>query len=105
MNDRMFGWDLPPGVRLSDIPGNRPEDEKWDFIIDNFWSKDRLTQTNSGTRISEEQYDRMTKLYNSPKLSQLIDDYILAAIEYGMEIGRQEAVSYTHLTLPTILLV
>lgn len=21
-----FGWDLPPGVRHSDIPGNRPED-------------------------------------------------------------------------------
>lgn len=21
-----FGWDMPPGVRESDIPGNRPED-------------------------------------------------------------------------------
>ena len=25
---------LPPGVRLSDIPGNRPEDERWDNIHD-----------------------------------------------------------------------
>lgn len=21
-----FGWDLPPGCRISDIPGNRPEE-------------------------------------------------------------------------------
>ena len=31
MND--FGWDLPPGVSESDIPGNRPEDERWDLIL------------------------------------------------------------------------
>jgi hypothetical protein len=24
---RLFGWDLPPGVTSSMIPGNRPEDE------------------------------------------------------------------------------
>jgi len=24
--NKMFGWDLPPGVRLSDISGNRPSD-------------------------------------------------------------------------------
>ena len=23
----MTGWNLPPGVNVSDIPGNRPEDE------------------------------------------------------------------------------
>ena len=28
-----FGWDLPPGCRLSDIPGNRPEDEEIDVTI------------------------------------------------------------------------
>ena len=29
MNKRgLFGWDLPPGVSVSDIPGNRPEDEE-----------------------------------------------------------------------------
>lgn len=26
MSRSMFGWDLPPGCRISDIPGNRPED-------------------------------------------------------------------------------
>ena len=28
--DRTFGWDLPPGVTESMIPGNRPEDVKWE---------------------------------------------------------------------------
>lgn len=31
---RMFGWDLPPGCRESDIPGNRPEDLKEEAFID-----------------------------------------------------------------------
>jgi hypothetical protein len=26
----MTGWNLPPGVNVSDIPGNRPEDEIWE---------------------------------------------------------------------------
>ena len=25
---------LPPGVMDSDIPGNRPEDEKWEKVLD-----------------------------------------------------------------------
>ena len=25
---------LPPGVSVSDIPGNRPEDEAWEKLID-----------------------------------------------------------------------
>lgn len=24
-----YGWGLPPGVRDTDIPGNRPQDEAW----------------------------------------------------------------------------
>lgn len=31
---RMFGWDLPPGVRSSDIPGNRPEDLEEESFYD-----------------------------------------------------------------------
>ena len=34
-----FGWDYPPGVSESDIPGNRPIDELWDHVIDN-WCND-----------------------------------------------------------------
>lgn len=30
----MSGSDLPPGVRESDIPGNRPEDAEWDRLFE-----------------------------------------------------------------------
>lgn len=30
-----FGWDLPPGCSMSDIPGNRPEDIADEQIRDN----------------------------------------------------------------------
>ena len=86
----IFGWDLPPGCRVSDIPGNRSEDEGWEAIYDNFWSKERLTKTHTGIRITEHEYLQMDKLYNS-ELADVIDDYIMAAIEYGMEIGTQQA--------------
>ena len=35
--DRPFGWDLPPGVNASDIPGNRPEDAAWEKMMDDFY--------------------------------------------------------------------
>lgn len=91
----VFGRDLPPGCQVSDIPGNRPEDAAWENIYEGFWDKERLTQTHAGIRITEEEYTKMDKLYNNrvPRgnLSELIDDYISAAIEYGMEIGNKEA--------------
>lgn len=34
----MTGWNLPPGVNISDIPGNRPEDEIWEKEVDKFCS-------------------------------------------------------------------
>ena len=30
----MTGYNLPPGVSDSDLPGNRPEDEAWDEYWD-----------------------------------------------------------------------
>lgn len=33
-----FGWDLPPGCRLSDIPGNRPEDEYYEHLADEVYA-------------------------------------------------------------------
>ncbi len=90
MSDRIFGWDFPPGVRASDIPGNRPEDETWERIYDNFWDKERLTTTHIGIRITEKEYAEMDKLYNG-KYTDVIDDYIMAAIEYGMEIGQKQS--------------
>jgi hypothetical protein len=86
----IFGWDLPPGCRVSEIPGNRPEDEAWEKIYDNFWDKERLTKTHIGTQITDKEYEQMDRLYKS-RLSEMIDSYIMAAIEYGMEIAQSEA--------------
>lgn len=93
MRNDIFGWDLPPGCRVSDIPGNRPEDEAWENIYEGFWDKERLTNTHIGLRITEEEYERMDELYNqaTPNISDVIDDYISAAIEYGIEIGQSQS--------------
>lgn len=32
--DRTFGWDYPPGVSESMIPGNRPQDIAWENAIE-----------------------------------------------------------------------
>ena len=29
----MTGFNLPPGCEVSDLPGNRPEDEAWDDLF------------------------------------------------------------------------
>jgi hypothetical protein len=34
-----FGWDLPPGVRVSDIPGNRPEDQAAEAFYENMYAQ------------------------------------------------------------------
>lgn len=31
-----MGWNLPPGCNESDLPGNSPEDEEWDYFIETF---------------------------------------------------------------------
>jgi hypothetical protein len=91
------GFNLPPGCRVSDIPGNRPEDEEWENIYNKFWDKDRLTKTHIGVRVSQEEYDLMEWLFNPKttnkkmlKASEVIDNYIMAAIEYGMEVGENK---------------
>ncbi len=91
MPHSIFGWDLPPGCRLSDIPGNRPEDEKWEAIEENFYNKERLLNPKYGTRITEKEYAQMDKLIDDLQTSDVITNYIMAAIEYGMDIGGKEA--------------
>jgi hypothetical protein len=93
MSHGIFGWDLPPGVSINDIPGNRPEDERWDAIYDNFWDKERLLK--QPTDITKEQVAKMEKIWlSNSKLNRelvgLIDAYIMNAIEYGMDISEQE---------------
>lgn len=79
---------LPPGCSVSDIPGNRPEDQEWEGIISKFFDKDRLMDRDkSGFPISEEQYVLMDEICKDNKVDSMIDDYICQAIEYGMAIG------------------
>ena len=69
---RLFGWDLPPGVNASDIPGNRPEDEEWE-------------------RIEEDFYDGLSM----PDVAIVdttagIGGIITKAIDYGMTVAREK---------------
>lgn len=47
----MTGSNLPPGVSVSDIPGNRPEDIRFDKVFNkllnrhNDWSKEKMIKT------------------------------------------------------------
>lgn len=53
-----FGWDLPPGCRMSDIPGNRPEDLLAEAQYD-------AVETALSTATSdEERVDRICKMLN-----------------------------------------
>lgn len=74
MSHSIFGWSLPPGCRVSDIPGNRPQDEEWEAIINGFWDKKRT-----------EPKDKILADANT-ELVELIDE----AIEYGIDIGGKQ---------------
>ena len=74
MPDRTFGWGLPPGVKASDIPGNRPEDEEWERIVYGFY----------GIALFEDE----RKVFDT--LSHAQESLLEKAIEYGIELGREE---------------
>lgn len=74
----IFGWDLPPGCSVSDIPGNRPEDAEWERIEENFYQQKRFT-------------DKQWKYLGSKNRSQYLEEIITKAIEYGIELGRAQA--------------
>lgn len=74
MGRGLFGWDLPPGCKVSDIPGNRPEDEAWDKMMDTFFQQTSFTEAEK--KVIDE---------------QVVVDIITKAIEYGIEIGVKQA--------------
>ena len=89
----IFGWDLPPGCSISDIPGNRPGDEKWEAIIENFFDNKRIRKRKFGIPISEKDMRAMNQVYHAKKyrkIQEAVDAYIYMAIEYGIELGHQE---------------
>lgn len=78
MRDGIFGWDLPPGCSVNDIPGNRPEDAEWEKLEAEFWS--------NKNNCSDELWDK----FEQAKLSDSLMDIVTKAIDYGMELGRKE---------------
>jgi hypothetical protein len=81
MRHGIFGWDLPPGVRVSDIPGNRPEDEEWEKILEGFWDSKHC---------SDELYKKFEKATLDSDLVNVVDK----AIEYGIEVGNKQVDTY-----------
>ena len=77
MGHSIFGWDLPPGVRVSDIPGNRPEDEAWEKIEQEFWN---------GKHVSDVIWNKFEKAKLDSDLMDVVND----AIMFGMELGKKE---------------
>jgi hypothetical protein len=53
---------LPPGVSVSDLPGSRPEDERWDEYADEHLEphEDRLKCRHCGNVIEEHPDDHAT---------------------------------------------
>ena len=78
MSHGIFGWDLPPGVSVSDIPGNRPEDAEWEKLEQEFWDNEN--------NCTKEQWNLFEKAQLSDKLMDIVNN----AIEYGMEVARKQ---------------
>jgi len=91
MPHSIFGWDLPPGCSINDIPGNRPEDGYWEELFLHFLDEKRIKERKFGIKVSDEETALITKLYNDPKYSSAIDAYLQMAIEFGIEVGEKQS--------------
>jgi hypothetical protein len=76
-----FGWDLPPGCRDSDIPGNRPEDMADEQIRDNI--EDALKPLGLPNELTDEDQE---------KVEQVIEN-LFKLINNAHESGYAQAVS------------
>ncbi|MBO0705555.1 MAG: hypothetical protein J2P39_09565 [Candidatus Dormibacteraeota bacterium] len=76
----MTGWNLPPGCNVSDIPGNRPEDEAEEL----FW--DELIDRAAGLDLPEGWYESADH-----PVAKLVEIVRQMAWKHGFEDGRQEA--------------
>jgi hypothetical protein len=90
----MTGWNLPPGVNVNDIPGNRPEDveeeEFWD-ALDKQFQKDYPYQ-----------WATIRKIFESDEYDDAIIDYIRVARDIafnaGYNAGQADEAMYRGLT-------
>jgi len=59
MSRNIFGWDLPPGVSTSDLPGNRPEDAAIEAAYDEAYE---LISKAGLLDVDEEKVDEIAEL-------------------------------------------
>lgn len=85
MGDR----NMPPGVSVNDIPGNRPEDLKyeefWDNLLSKFnekYGKDKARQLDELLNSSEEIYETI--------ITDLVDMAAELSYSEGISDGREE---------------
>ena len=77
MSRNMFGRDLPPGCKLSDIPGNGPDEAAIEAMEMGFYEQKGVFTP------SQQQY--INELTDSMAM-----EIIFKAIEYGIELGIQQ---------------
>lgn len=71
----IFGYDLPPGCRLSDIPGHSDEEYAWECIEEEFYNKNKFNPN---------------ELKLVDPLDESVASIVMKAIVYGMELGKNE---------------
>jgi hypothetical protein len=76
----LFGWDLPPGCSVSDIPGNRPEDSEMEALEERFYKENN----------TEPEWEEFNALNNKSK-NDLLLNIVSKAITFGIEIGNEQA--------------
>lgn len=78
----MTGFNLPPGVNVSDIPGNRPED----LAEERFWEElEKRFEKNFP------QYQRaIVNLTDIPHVEDALREYVTLARDMGYEQGFAE---------------
>ncbi len=67
----MGGFNLPPGCSVNDLPGNSPEEGRWEAMIENF-------------------FDKLDKKYQEIIDTDDVQDIVIKAIQYGIEIGIEQ---------------
>jgi hypothetical protein len=77
----MTGWNMPQGVNVSDIPGNRPEDIEYETIMTEFYT----SLTEKETNLVDSLVGQGTKL-----TARDLDVLIWKAIELGRRIDNQK---------------
>ena len=85
MPHSIFGWDLPPGCSINDIPGNRPEDCEQEEMELAFYKNE--PDKNGRKRFTDAEWKYLEPKHRTSHL----EDIIWKAIEYGMEVGSEKA--------------